>query len=495
MSVEGVNFGFYEVGYDYFPTDRLVGIFQADIEDEPCYMVELVHLTSRFGAFERRDSKWHPIAPNWNIDRGLTYINIKNENYDEIVELFDKSWLLGDKEPPEKLEYDEVKICRKWMNWEMEFALLSKYRKMLSINQLVNQVQFFVEPRPAVFKPWNTWRRIDEAGEAAFHINHLEESRTEAEQSILRKSHLSYLDQKDDLLTKIQMFPPLHQAVMEMYWDAGRQASLRDSLEDFESDLDFSSFSNYMNGGAVSIETMLKFYLQHIRNFADFFYPMSKNSIDEMKMWRPAHMKPEDRLEIWVLLDGQGRHLSLVANTRFGTYIRRGLGKWRHRKDDPEREDMFDLAGVEVLHIRPEKNREALKLFDSEEINSLSKSSMKLRPYLVYYTQDEHQNDYSSRIVNYETNFDRLSELEKLVVMEMITEYRNYDKYLNSIGISRSEYASLSIDDLDEFLTQGKPAKYWILKLWLGDLFSDSDDGASSIEFLYEYERRKYEKF
>ena len=60
-----------EEEYQYFTPDRLTGVLKGYIDHEGKEQFdvhELIHLTSRFGAFRRECKRWESIWPGWNPD-------------------------------------------------------------------------------------------------------------------------------------------------------------------------------------------------------------------------------------------------------------------------------------------------------------------------------------------------------------------------------------------------------------------------------------------
>ena len=216
--------------YSYFAPDRLVGVLGIGDPDDlalSTHLYELIHLTSRFGAFIRKGDKWDPLWPGWNPNPDLKYINFKADSYDKVVRAFDQS-------PEDYLYYEEFSEYQEILEWEGSFDNTVAPECFREIEELINWIQDFTEPKLSVI----TYGRYRvSCGDMAWmypHVEELEALRAETEEYVLKQRKKSAAEVLDEQLYQIQMYPPLHDQVVDAYFAAASAANDEYSLDEFD---------------------------------------------------------------------------------------------------------------------------------------------------------------------------------------------------------------------------------------------------------------------
>ena len=275
-----LGFGFFSRPDSYFNTDRLVGIFENDNNETSPRLTYLVHITARFGMFSRSVGSWVHIQPNWSIDPKLNYINFKESNYQEIVNMFDDSI-----DDYSALTYEELEKYREIIHWETEFYSSNGPRHMLNVVELINQAQFFIEPKPYVFK--NTNRRIDEWSDGELVIALLQQHKQHYENKILSHLNRKPSEKMQDKLNYMEMYPPLHQAVRDLrekFFDLISSQNLNHELEEY---FDHDVYEHYLEGRSkVSIEFLTDTYKRLMGFFLAYSSPLEVNEVKSLQITR-----------------------------------------------------------------------------------------------------------------------------------------------------------------------------------------------------------------
>jgi hypothetical protein len=389
-----LGFGFFTRPGSYFNTDRLVGIFENDNFDGSPRLLHLVHITARFGMFSRSVGSWIHIQPNWGIDPKLKYINFKESDYQEIIQIFDES-----NDDFSAVTYEDVEKFRAITHWETNFYLSQGTRHMLNVVELINQAQVFIEPKPEVLA--HNCRRIDEAHDADLVLELLENYREDYEFKVLNLLKRKSSETAQDKLKPIEMYPPLHEAVLDLrnkFYDLISSKNLNHELEEY---FDHDVYEHYLEGRSkVSIEFLTDTYKRLMGFFLAYSSPLGAEDIKSLKVTRNISALPKSRLELWVI---DKKPLVLVANTQIGQFQLLN-GKWHPRlmPDTDSQEDVYTLSGPEVIHLKPELASEIISYFKNSNFEDIKLDNSDLRHFQVSYDPDTKERDQDSVNFGYE---------------------------------------------------------------------------------------------
>ena len=439
---DGFGFGFFTRPHSYFNTDRLVGIFEKDNVDTSPILIYLVHITARFGMFSRSVGSWIQIQPNWDIDPKYNYINFKDVNYQEIIKMFDNSNSINDYSG---LTYDDVEKYRAFTHWESEFYLSNGPRRMLNVVELINQAQFFVAPKPKILG--HSCRRIDEAHDADLVLELLQRYKDDYEKKILNHLKRNSSEIMKDNLKAIEMYPPLHQAVLDLrnkFYDLISSKNLIQELEEY---FNHDPYEHYLHGiNKVSIEFLSDTYKRLMRFFLAHSHPLNVDEVKSLEVKRPITALLKSRLELWVK---DGKPFVLVANTQFGQFLLSN-GKWHPRltPDTDSQEDLYTLNEPEVVHLKHEMAPEIISYFKKTSLEDIKLDNLDLRHFQVSYNPDPKERDQESVNFGYElylSNFEpgggnieltysKLNSISKQIFSEVFNNISSNYKFLKSIN-------------------------------------------------------------
>jgi len=370
-----------DVEYSYFSADRLVGVLQVQRVNENekiAELVELIHLTSRFGAFIRKGQKWEHLWQGWNPDPDYKYINFRDSSYQEAVQLFDDRF-------PDRLTYAEIRKFQTILSWEGVFDDTDGPEHFRSIEELINWNQDFAEPQPVVITYGDDNVSISDMAWMQPHVEELQSLEKDTQRYVLAQRSKSSSLIMDENLVPIQMYPPLHQAVFDALNEAANHAARADCLEVFENELIELPVNHYLSGGQASMRDLGIYQMQLLAIATDYRRPLSQEEVDRLVLVRPKKVKPANRLEVWFLGAEDSIFHNVIANTEFGLFARNGRGVWRPYLRDPEVEDIVDLAGCSIIYVRPEREKHLLALADTDKLKSLRLMWDTLNKYRVSY--------------------------------------------------------------------------------------------------------------
>ena len=338
--------------YQYFRPDRLTGVLKSYIDHEGNEMYdvhELIHLTSRFGSFRREGKRWESVWQGWNPDPDYVYVNFKSSAYDKVVKLFDDH-------PPECLDFLDVKEHQEILDWEGDFDLTVGPHHFRDIQELVNYIQDFVEPRPRIITYGSSHVSCGDMAWMTPYLSDLNDQREVVEDYVLQQKRKPYKVLMAEPLSQIEMYPPLHDDVILHFYAAANHVP---EIEEFEEELQGTIFNHYYNGGQITVNQLIEYGNEFLTIVMANQSSISKSRAERFRLTRELHLRPAHRLEAWFV--GEDRFHQLVANTEFGLYESVAPGKWRPVIRDREVEDLYDMAGVSKIHIRPEREEEVLK--------------------------------------------------------------------------------------------------------------------------------------
>ena len=497
-----LRFGFFTRPNSYFDTDRLVGIFENDNNDRSPRLIYLVHITARFGMFSRSVGSWVHIQPNWNLDPKLKYINFKESNYQEIVKMFDDSI-----DDYSALIYDELEKYRKETYWESKFYSSNGPRNMLNVVELINQAQFFIEPKPYVFK--NTNRRIDEWSDGELVIALLQQHKQHYENKILSHLNRKPSEKMQDKLNYIEMYPPLHQAVRDLrekFFDLISSQNLNHELEEY---FDHDVYEHYLEGRSkVSIEILTDTYKRLMGFFLAYSSPLDVKDVKSLKVIRHISALPKSRLELWVIDE---KPFVLVANTQIGQFLLSN-GKWHPRlmPDTDSQEDIYTLSEPDVIHLKPELTSHIIGYFKKLSLEDIKLDNIELRHFQVSYDPDTKERDQKSvnfgyqlylsnhkaGVGDFELTYDKLDSISKQIFSEVFNNISSNYKFLKSKNkLSEFFDTEHEFQNLTDFVFSKKSLRPHVISSAINAYFSTDgenfDDVANRERKLIEERNKK----
>lgn len=416
--------------FSYFAPDRLVGVLRvekSEKDDLQAFYVELIHLTSRFGAFIRDGDKWAPVWQGWNPNPDYKYINFTASGYSNIVRAFDNS-------KDGLLHYHHLSQYQEILEWEGGFDNTVAPECLRDIDELVNWIQDFVEPKPEVI---TYGRNRVSCGDMAWmypYVQELEALRAATEEYVLTQRKKSSAEKMEEQLTRIELYPPLTQAVDDALNEAASLAACVDCLEEFEGELEFTAVGNYFNGSKASVRDLGTYHLELIALGLGYQDPLTQKDADSFRLFRDLSLKPSNRLEAWFINEKNPRFYHLVANTQFGLFARIGKGKWFPIKRSLEVEDVYDLAGFSIVHLRPEREYEIIRAFDEAFFETMYKSDPALNKYQIQYLNDTPFNNNGYERVDFNDkrtlNFASIQGVGSAVIRDLTSSLRANIKYM-----------------------------------------------------------------
>lgn len=439
-----------EEEYSYFPADRLVGVLLIQHLDEKNWqaeVVELIHLTSRFGAFIRKGEKWEPLWQGWNPNPDYKYINFGASSYKKVLRIFDNK-------QQDFLDYEEVSEFQEILSWEGGFDETDEPECFRDIEELINWIQDFVKPQPAVITYGVENVSISDMAWMHQDVEELERLRQETESYVLAQRRKRSSEVMDEKLFVIQMYPPLSDAVSDAFNQAGNSAAFADCLDEFDAEMRETPVQKFLFGGSASMRELNAYYLDLLAISIDYQGPLKQEDADKLRLVREKELKPTNRLEIWFYgAEGELSH-DIIANTEFGLFSRNGRRQWLPFLRDLEVEDLVDLAGCSVVHIRPEREEHLLDEYDSGALKSMRLNSPILNKYCVDYgDKDSSSSDCKDRTpLNQgpEISYSDLTRIAALLVQEVAFSLGQDLRDLKKVGFEVSDVEA-SYNELESF--------------------------------------------
>lgn len=435
-----------EPEFSYFAPDRLVGVLRIEDPDQPvasARLVEVIHLTSRFGAFKRSRSKdsWILLWEGWNPDPDLKYINFDEDAYYPVIWEFYSA-------RDDLLNYEDIKDFQQILDWEGSFDNTHAPECLRDIEELVNWIDDFVEPRPDVITYGTGRVSMSDMAWMRHDVEQLEDLRTETEDYVLRQRRKPSKEVMYEELSHIELHPQFFETVYSVYDESEDRAS---NTKLFREEWDSSALIRSLKGEKVSMRELHDQYFKLLAQSIDFTEPFSESEIHQRELTRPKILKPQDRLEAWFIHGTETQLYQLVANTRFGLFTRTSTKEWRPLIRSREDEDIFDLAGVTILHLRPEREREIIRQFDKGRLQEISIDDPAFNRYTVrYYDAIPSGDDFYDQVDHNDRSGIKFSSLRRIgtaVIQEMVIELRKRIKTLREervdVGILPSNLALL----------------------------------------------------
>ena len=482
------GFGFFTRPSSYFSTDRLVGIFENDNDDRSPRLIYLVHITARFGMFSRSVGSWIHIQPNWSIDPRLEYINFKESNYQEIIQMFDNCI-----DDYSALTYEELEKYRATAHWESEFYSSYGPRRMLNVVELINQAQFFVEPKPKVLG--HSFRRIDEAHDADLVLELLERYKHDYENKIITNLRRNSSEKIKDNLKAIEMYPPLHQAVLDLrskFYDLISSQNLIHELEEY---FDHDVYEHFLDGTTkVSIEFLTDTYKRIMGFFLAYSYPLDVEDIKSLEVKRDISALPECRLELWVV---NKKPFVLVANTQIGQFLLSN-GKWHPRllPDTNSQEDIYTLSEPEVVHLKPELASHIVSYFRKTSLEYIKLDDLDLQHFQVSYDPSTKERDqksvnfgYELYLSNYELDagnielaYSDLDSISKQIFLEVFDNISSNYKFLKSENkLTKFVDTEYEFQNLTDFIFSKKSLRAHVINSAINAYFTTDGDNFDDV--------------
>lgn len=471
--------------YQYFRPDRLTGVLKSYIDHEGNEMHdvhELIHLTSRFGSFRREGKRWESVWQGWNPDPDYVYVNFKSGAYDKVVKLFDDH-------PPECLDFLDVKEHQEILDWEGDFDLTVGPHHFRDIQELVNYIQDFVEPRPRIITYGSGHVSCGDMAWMTPYLSDLNDQRELVEDYVLQQKRKPYKVLMAEPLSRIEMYPPLHDDVILHFYAAANHVP---EIEEFEEEIQGTIFNQYYNGGQITVNQLIEYGNEFLTIVMANQSSISKSRAERFRLTRELHLRPSHRLEAWFV--GEDRFHQLVANTEFGLYESVAPGKWRPVIRDRDVEDLYDMAGVSKIHIRPEREEEVLKHHYQGGFKEKSIKDPELNKFRVEYRNEKTDDrDFHDRTPFGNPNKFFRSSLKRVaatVVMEMIHELRNDMKVLIDEGIQVDHIIEKQLV-LEDFLRNQVELNHRELHDLLYSCFHFDPEEGDGIQQLAEDVRKK----
>ena len=474
-----------EEEYQYFTPDRLTGVLKGYIDHEGKEQFdvhELIHLTSRFGAFRREGKRWESIWPGWNPDPDFVYVNFKSSSYEKVLRLFDEH-------PPECLDFLDVKDHQEIQDWEGDFDDTVGPHHFRNIQEIVNQIQDFVEPRPKIITYGSGHVGCGDMAWMHPYLSDLNDQRDSVEQYVLQQKQKSHKVLMEEPLLRIEMYPPLHDDVITHFNAAANQVP---DLDDFDEEYQSTIFMKYFHGGRATMNQLLRYYNEFLAITVANRSILTKAEADRFRLTREHHLLPAHRLEAWFA--GEDRFNQLIANTEFGLFEAVAPGKWRPFIRDWEVEDLYDMAGVSRIHIRPEREEDVLRHHFVGGFSEKSINDPDLNKYRVEYRNEKTSElDFYDRTPPGNSKKILRSSLKRVavtVVREMVNELRADIKVLTDEGIQVEHILEKQVV-LENFLKNKVELSYQELRDLLFTCFKFDYDEGNGIQQLAEDVRKK----
>lgn len=474
-----------EEEYQYFRPDRLTGVLKGYIDHEGIEQFdvhELIHLTSRFGAFRREGKRWESVWQGWNPDPDYVYVNFKSSAYEKVLKLFDDH-------PPECLEFLDVKEHQEIQDWEGDFDDTVGPHHFRNIQEIVNQIQDFVEPRPRIITYGSGHVGCGDMAWMHPYLSDLNDQRDSVEQYVLQQKQKSYKVLMEELLLRIEMYPPLHDDVITHFNAAANQVP---DLDNFDEEYQNTIFMKYFHGGRATMNQLLRYYNEFLSITVANRSTLTKAEADRFRLTRELHLLPAHRLEAWFA--AEDRFNQLIANTEFGLFEAVAPGKWRPFTRDWEVEDLYDMAGVSRIHIRPEREEEVLRHHFVGGFSEKSINDPDLNKFCV-----EYRNEKTSELSFYDRtppgnsnkiHRSSLKHVAATVVREMVNELRADIKVLTDEGIQVGHILEKQVV-LENFLRNKIELSFQELRGLLFTCFKFDYDEGSGIQQLADDVRKK----
>ena len=233
----------------YYPFDRLALV----VSEHNHVVQELVLLSSRWGVYSYKDSKWSMIVPNHFRYKKNLYAHLDSSKYHEILEKFNS---LG----PDSIlaDMEEFQITYDFEDHVFYDCLfLDNLRDAYEIARWVNE---FTLPSFEELEP-SSYQSKDEYQHYVMEVVEFEEARLHYEEIILSLRRKSVDEKKKEPLLWIEGLPPLNQNIQALYQIAYDRDFMHEIGSGYESDWDIDArvgrYHGYVSGTQrLSIEEL-----------------------------------------------------------------------------------------------------------------------------------------------------------------------------------------------------------------------------------------------
>ncbi|CAN2189405.1 hypothetical protein MCEMRE26_00480 [Candidatus Nanopelagicaceae bacterium] len=234
---------------NYYPFDRLALV----VSRKGHVIQELVLLSSRWGVYSYKDSKWSMTVPNHFRYKENLYAHLDSSKYHEILTKF-KSLSVGST----LSDLAEFQITYDFEDHVFYDCLFPQnLRDAYEIARWVNEFTLpsFEELEPA------SYRGADEYFHYVREVEELEEARVEYEELILSRRRKSEVEKRKEPLLWIEGLPPVNRYFQDLFQIAYDRNFMHEIGSGYESDWDIdarvSSYHSYISGiKRLSIEEL-----------------------------------------------------------------------------------------------------------------------------------------------------------------------------------------------------------------------------------------------
>lgn len=234
---------------NYYPLDRLALV----VSRKGHLIQELVLLSSRWGVYTYKDSKWSMTVPNHFRYKENLYAHLDSSKYHEILTKF-KSLSVGST----LSDLTEFQITYDFEDHVFYDCLFPQnLRDAYEIARWVNEFTLpsFEELEPA------SYRGADEYFHYVREVEELEEARVEYEELILSRRRKSEDEKRKEPLLWIEGLPPVNRYFQDLFQVAYDRNFMHEIGSGYESDWDIdarvSNYHSYISGNKrLSIEEL-----------------------------------------------------------------------------------------------------------------------------------------------------------------------------------------------------------------------------------------------
>ena len=234
---------------NYYPFDRLALV----VSRKGHVIQELVLLSSRWGVYSYKDSKWSMTVPNHFRYKENLYAHLDSSKYHEILTRFNS--LSSDSTLSDMAEFQITYDFEDHVFYDC--LAPQSLRDAYEIARWVNE---FTLPSLEELEP-SRYRGADEYHHYVIEVVEFEEARVQYEEIILSRRKKSVEEKKKEPLLWIEGLPPLNRYIQSLYQIAYDRNYMHELSSGHESDWDIdarvSSYQSYISGKKrVSIEEL-----------------------------------------------------------------------------------------------------------------------------------------------------------------------------------------------------------------------------------------------
>jgi hypothetical protein len=240
---------------DYYPLDRLALV----VSRENYSIQELVLLSSRWGVYTHKDSRWSMTVPNHFKYKDNLYAQLDSSKYHEILSRFNSC------NPDSTLsEFYEFQITYDFEDHVFYDCLFPEnLRDAYEIARWVNE---FTLPSFEELEP-SSYRGADEYFHYVREVEELEAARAEYEELILSRRRRPEDEKRREPLLWIEGLPPVNRYLQDLFQIAYDREFMHELSSGYESDWEIDSrvsmYHSYVSGKQ-------KLSIEEIESIADF---------------------------------------------------------------------------------------------------------------------------------------------------------------------------------------------------------------------------------